>query len=67
MERKQEKKKNYKQENVKLKEEMEQLGKDKSSMKINAFRKNLEKADTRLRKMRSVKGLNRVMKKKKKS
>ena len=42
---------------------MEQLGKDKSTMKINALRKNLEKADTRLRKMRSVKCLNRVMKK----
>lgn len=67
LERKREKKKNYKQENVKLKEEMEQLGKDKSTMKINALRKNLEKADTRLRKMRSVEGLNRVMKKKRRA
>ena len=40
---------------------------DRSTIKINALRKGLDKADARLRKMRSVEGLNRVMKKKKRA
>lgn len=60
LQRKREKKKNYKKELEELKEATG-TG-DKSRLQLTVLKKDLEKADNSLRKMKSIKGLNRVMK-----